>query len=471
MPGEGESDDSTTIRRRILLSPTMPPRDSMDHDGSPLANLIGQCLERNAGLRPKIGDIKKHTYFFAVNWQLLASQQIPVPPSRILDSSNVFTPSSSFESFSSQSTQEIPDSLADISHSLNDLDLDTFSFRWDLGLDCEDEDESVSDYGTVLHTGETNLSAPLTTATGLSAVEEITESGLTDSRTSSTANQPSLRVPPGNNEPGLLPSHDRKDLEATKDSKSLLNRLRETMVSDRLVPCLSIPWSVLVPTPPVVKAQVNSSGKPSAIPYPRPKNKLRKKTRPSIAITLAVEPPSSFSLAQQQGNLSQALHQSLEALQTSDNSVPVSPVVGFPSATSFLSFQLPPVFSKARSRVLQKSKYRPSNDTGTVNRASTVDRSDVDSSGSRTHESGGCASRDIQPGKNNERIAPVDDNGVGGFPTPIRSASCRGQSGGSREETSARERSSRISTSWELGLGLGQDLGLRVCSLWRVRGG
>ena len=46
MSGEGESDDSTTIRRKILLSPTMPPQDSMDHDGSPLANLIGQvCLE------------------------------------------------------------------------------------------------------------------------------------------------------------------------------------------------------------------------------------------------------------------------------------------------------------------------------------------------------------------------------------------------------------------------------------------
>jgi len=42
MSSEGESDDSTTIRRKILLSPTMPPRDSMDHDSSPLANLIGQ---------------------------------------------------------------------------------------------------------------------------------------------------------------------------------------------------------------------------------------------------------------------------------------------------------------------------------------------------------------------------------------------------------------------------------------------
>ena len=42
MSGEGESDDSTIIRRKILLSPTMPPRDSLDHNSSPLANLIGQ---------------------------------------------------------------------------------------------------------------------------------------------------------------------------------------------------------------------------------------------------------------------------------------------------------------------------------------------------------------------------------------------------------------------------------------------
>jgi len=42
MSAEGESDDSTTIRRKILLSPTMPPRDSTDRDGSPLASLIGQ---------------------------------------------------------------------------------------------------------------------------------------------------------------------------------------------------------------------------------------------------------------------------------------------------------------------------------------------------------------------------------------------------------------------------------------------
>ena len=84
MSGDGESDDSTTIRRKILLSPTIPPLGYIDHDGSPLANLIGQvrpptlhrltysdyrtgqCLERNAALRPKVGDIKKHTYFTAV---------------------------------------------------------------------------------------------------------------------------------------------------------------------------------------------------------------------------------------------------------------------------------------------------------------------------------------------------------------------------------------------------------------------
>lgn len=51
MSGEGESDDSTTIRRKILLSPTMPPRDSLDYSGSPLANLIGQVrLEHFATL-------------------------------------------------------------------------------------------------------------------------------------------------------------------------------------------------------------------------------------------------------------------------------------------------------------------------------------------------------------------------------------------------------------------------------------
>ena len=84
MSGDGESDDSTTIRRKILLSPTLPPQDFLDHDGSPLMNLIsqvrpenfaarthserraGQCLERNAALRPRIGDIKKHSYFSTV---------------------------------------------------------------------------------------------------------------------------------------------------------------------------------------------------------------------------------------------------------------------------------------------------------------------------------------------------------------------------------------------------------------------
>ena len=42
MSDDGESDDSTTIRRKILLSPTMPPHDTLDYDGSPLANLVGQ---------------------------------------------------------------------------------------------------------------------------------------------------------------------------------------------------------------------------------------------------------------------------------------------------------------------------------------------------------------------------------------------------------------------------------------------
>lgn len=52
MSADGESDDSTTIRRKILLSPTMPPLDSVDHDGSPLANLIGQV--RSAHLTPPL---------------------------------------------------------------------------------------------------------------------------------------------------------------------------------------------------------------------------------------------------------------------------------------------------------------------------------------------------------------------------------------------------------------------------------
>ena len=42
MSGDGESDDSITIRRKILLSLTMSPRDSTDHDSSPLANPIGR---------------------------------------------------------------------------------------------------------------------------------------------------------------------------------------------------------------------------------------------------------------------------------------------------------------------------------------------------------------------------------------------------------------------------------------------
>ena len=52
MSGEEESDDSTTIRRKILLSPTMPPRDSVDHDGSPLASLIGQVRPEHFAILP-----------------------------------------------------------------------------------------------------------------------------------------------------------------------------------------------------------------------------------------------------------------------------------------------------------------------------------------------------------------------------------------------------------------------------------
>ena len=342
------------------------------------------------------------------------------------------------------------------SHSLKNLDLDSFSFRWHLGLDYEDEDESVSDYGTVLHTGEANLSAPLTAATGLSAVEEITESVLTDSRTASTTRRLS---PISDNGLGLLSSQDHKDFEVAKVSKNMLDRLR--LASYRLVPRLSLPWPVPVPTSPAAKLQVNFSGKPPAAPRPRPKNKLRKKTRPSIALTLAVEPASSFSLTQ-------PLPRSLEALRTSTNPVFVSPVVGFPSARSFLSFQFPPVFSRARSKVLQKSAYKPSSDMGGT---SATDRPDVDSSGTWTRKSGDCASRDNQPARNRKRTGPVDDDGIGGFPTPAESAGHHRRRGGSREGTPARGRPSRISTSWELGLGLGQDLPLRVCSLWRVRGG
>ena len=349
---------------------------------------------------------------------------------------------------------------------MNNLDLDSFSFRWELGLDREDECESVSDYGTVLYTGETDLSAPLTTTTGLSAVEEITEGGLTDSRTASTANRLSLSIPLSDNELGLLPHHDRKDPEVNKESKNILGRLRGAMISERLVSRLSIPWSVLAPTPPTI----NSSEKPPVTLHPRPKNKLRKKTRPSIAITLAVEPPSSFSLAQPRDGLSQPLPRSLEVLQTSTNSVSVSPVAGFTSAKSVLSFQLPPVFSRARSKVFQKSTYRPSNDTGVINRASTADRPDVDSPGFWTRKSGGRVSRDSHSGENNERTASVDADGIGGFPTPIRSASHHDRRG-SRERSPAHGRPSRIPASWELGLGLGQGLGLKVRSLWRVREG
>ena len=348
------------------------------------------------------------------------------------------------------------------SHSLKNIDLGSFSFRWHLGLDCEDEDESVSDYGTVLHTGETNLSAPLTTATGLSAVEEITEGVLTDSRTASTTRWLSSSMLPTDNGLGLLLSQDHKDFEVAKDSKNILDRLRSA--SDRLVTRLFIPWSVPVPTSPVAKVWVDSSGKPPAAPHPRPKNKLRKKTRPSIALTLAAEPASSFSLAR-------PLPPSLEALQPNTNPVFVSPFSGFPSGKSFLSFQLPPVFSRARSKLLQKSTYRPSNDVDVINRTSTTDQPDVDSSGIRTRKSAGRVSRDTQSAKNNKRIGTIDDNGTGGFPTPIETAGHHRQRGGSWEGTRMRRRPSRISTSWELGLGLGQDLRLSVCGLWSMRRG
>jgi len=321
----------------------------------------------------------------------------------------------------------------------------------------------------VLHTGETGLSAPLTTSTGLSAVEEITEGGLTDSRTASTANRLSLSMPPSDNELGLLSYLDRKDPEVNKESKNIFGRLRGAMISERLASRLSIPWSVLAPTSPAVKVPICSSEKPSPIPHTRPKNKLRKKTRPSIAITLAVEPPSSFSLAQLQNGQSQPLPRSLEALQTSTNPVSVSPVAGFPSAMSFLSFQLPPVFSRARSKMFQKSPHRPPNDMDVINRASTVDRPDVDPSGFWTRKSGGRVSRDSHSGENSETTVPVGDNGIGGFPTPIRSAGHHDRRG-SRERSPVRGMPGRIPASWELGLGLGQSLGLKVCSLWRARG-
>jgi len=268
-------------------------------------------------------------------------------------------------------------------------------------------------------------------------------------------------MPPSGNRFGVLPSQGHKDFEAAKISKNILDRLRSA--SDRLVPRLYIPWPVLVPTSPVAKVQPDSSGKPPAAPHSRPKNKLRKKTRPSIALTLAVEPASSFSLAQ-------PLPRSLEAPQTSTSPVFVPSVAGFSSARSFLSFQFPPVFSRARSKVLQKSTYGPSNDMGVTSRTSATDRPNVDSSGIWTRKSGGHASRDTQPVKNTKRTGLADGNGIGGFPTPIGSAGHRRRTGGSREETLARRRPSRTSTSWELGLGLGQDLRPRVCGLWRMRG-
>lgn len=329
--------------------------------------------------------------------------------------------------------------MADAPFSLSNPHLDSFSFRWDLGLDCEDEDRSVSDYGTVLHAGETDPSVPLTVATGLSAVEEITEGGLTDSRTASTANRLTLSMPPSSNEVGLLPPGDREGFEATKGRKTVLDRLRSA--SNRLVPRLSTSWFVLTP-PPVVTARVNPSGKVSSAPRPRPKNKLRKKTRPSIAVTLAAEPPSSSSLAQ-------PLARSLEA---GTNSVSVSPVTGFSSARSFFSFELPPVFSKARSKVLQKSKYKPSNDMGVTNRTPAPNPHDAISSGSPVRGPGRLTSQDGRPGKNDERAASVDND-----------------AGGSKEGTSASRRL-RFTSPWELDLGLGQDLGLRVCSFWRARG-
>jgi len=114
MSAEGESDDSTTIRRKILLSPTMPPRDSLDHNGSPLANLIGQVrhghfaslllaqnivpdsasnetlvydqklvtsrstpISLRCSQSPIVWSRKRTDICLSSNWQLLASQQIP----------------------------------------------------------------------------------------------------------------------------------------------------------------------------------------------------------------------------------------------------------------------------------------------------------------------------------------------------------------------------------------------------------
>ena len=348
--------------------------------------------------------------------------------------------------------------MTDASLSSTNMDLHSFSFRWHLGLDCEDEDESVSDYGIVLHT-EANLSAPLTAATGLSAVEETTEGALTDSRTGTTRRLSST-MPPSNNGLDLSPSQDRKDFGVAKISKNILDRLWSA--SDRLVPRLSTP--VPVPTSPVTRVQVDSSRKPSAAPRPRPKNKLRKKTRPSIALTLAVEPTSSLSLAQ-------PLPRSLEILQTSTSPVSVSPVAGFPSARSFLSFQFPPVFSRARSKLLQKSTYRPSNDVGIINRSSTTGRPGVDSSGIWTRKSRGRVSRDTPAANHGKRTVLIGENGIGGFPTPVEPAGHHRRRGGSREGTPVHGRPNRISTPWELGLGLGQNLRLGFCNIWHVRGG
>lgn len=279
------------------------------------------------------------------------------------------------------------------------------------------------------------MSVPPTTPTGLSAVEEITEGGLTDSRTASTANRRTLStIPPNNDELGLYLSCHRKNFDVTRDSKSVLNRLWSA--SNRFVPRLSIPLSVLASPLPVVEPRVGSSGKVLSAPHPRPKNKLRKKTRPSIAITLAVEPVSSFSLAQPPAR-------SLEALQSGANLASVSPVAGFSSARSFFSFELPPVFSKARSKVLQRSKYRPSDGVGVTNGPSTSNRRDADSPRSRTRRHG--------EGKNGERVASLDD-GVGAFPTSIRSAGDCDQ-GDSKEGTSP-HRWSRLKSPWKLGLRL-----------------
>lgn len=346
--------------------------------------------------------------------------------------------------------------MTNSSNALNNLDLDSFSFRWDLGLDCEDEDGSVSDYGTVLHTGETNLSVLVTTGTGLSAVEEITENGLTDSRTASTANQRSLGIPPLSDDGlGSLPYRGRRSPEVTKNSKSILGRLFSA--SERLVPRIPVPWGVPVPTLPVAEARVGSSEKPSVVLHSRPKNKLRKKTRPSIAITLAVEPASSFSLAQPP--------LPLEVPHADVNPTSASPVAGFASARSFFSFELPPVFSKARFKALQKSKYRPFiNKVTTANRTSTTERLDTGSSSTRdqTRECGGGISRDDHLGKNDKTAVP-DGNEIGSFPAPMGSARNHGQEG-------VTYRRARRISRWELGLGLGQDLSLRISSLWSARG-